>query len=192
MVLALALAVLLFSPACSAQEMQGPGGGSYFYIRGEDQGEIQGIRVFVGHFGLIKGLQLRFGGHWSARYGAPGGRAREVLLREGERVTAVDGSARLCVRHLRWVTSRGREVTFGRAAGTRFRARAPAPGQQLLTANGQHWFLCLSGIGFKWGFAPPKPSTPRPSAGPNGVSSAAPEPQQDSSVWMARWLSWQG
>ncbi|XP_005391465.1 PREDICTED: prostatic spermine-binding protein-like [Chinchilla lanigera] len=159
MLLFLTLVLLLFSPACSAQELQSPGFGSYFYIKGEELGEIQGIRVFVGILGLIKGIQLRFGEHWSPRYGAPGGRAREFLLEEGERITAVDGSARLCIWHLRWTTSRGRQASFGRAAGTRFSSQAPSPGQQLLTANGQHWFFCLSGIGFKWGFAPQKLST---------------------------------
>nr|XP_017194211.2 uncharacterized protein LOC103345676 [Oryctolagus cuniculus] len=151
---------LLAGSACSAQEMQGPGGGSYFYIQDGGQGEIQGIRVFVGLLGLIKGVQLRFGTHWSARYGAPGGHAREFLLQAGEHVTAVDGSALACIRHLRWTTSRGREATFGRPAGRRFSSRAPAPGQQLLTTNGQHRLLCLSGIGFKWGFAPERASTP--------------------------------
>uniref|UniRef100_A0A8C0ZTY8 Jacalin-type lectin domain-containing protein n=1 Tax=Castor canadensis TaxID=51338 RepID=A0A8C0ZTY8_CASCN len=121
-------------------EVNGPGGGSYFYIKGEEQGEIQGIRVFVGVLGLIKGIQLRFGSHWSPRYGAPGGRAEEFLLQEGERVTAVHGSARACVWHLRWITSRGREAAFGHPAGL-----------QLLTVNGQHQLFCLSAIGFKWG-----------------------------------------
>ncbi|XP_004628154.1 prostatic spermine-binding protein-like [Octodon degus] len=153
---------LLFVFACSAQELHGPGFGSYFYIKGEEQGEIQGIRVFVGILGLIKGIQLRFGTRWSQRYGAPGGRAREFLLEEGERITAVDGSAHACIWHLRWTTSRGRQASFGRAIGKRFSARAPSAAQQLLTANGQHWFFCLSGIGFKWGLAPQKLSSQAP------------------------------
>ncbi|XP_021100142.1 zymogen granule protein 16 homolog B [Heterocephalus glaber] len=150
---------LLFSLPCSAQEIQGPGFGSYFYIKGEELGEIQGIRVFVGILGLIKGIQLRFGDHWTPRYGAPGGHAQEFLLQEGEHVTAVDGSSRACIWHLRWTTSRGRQASFGSAAGMRFSAHPPSPGQQLLTVNGQHWFFCLSGIGFKWGFAPQKMSS---------------------------------
>nr|XP_005007677.1 prostatic spermine-binding protein-like [Cavia porcellus] len=158
MLLFLILALFL-SPACSAQEIQGPGFGSYFYIKGEEQGEIQSIRVFVGILGLIKGIQLRFGELWSPRYGAPGGRAQEFLLEEGERITAVDGSAHVCIWHLRWTTSRGRQASFGRAVGRRFNTSAPTPGQQLLTANGQHCFFCLSGIGFKWGFAPQKLSS---------------------------------
>ncbi|XP_042636721.1 zymogen granule protein 16 homolog B [Orycteropus afer afer] len=163
MLLALTLA-LLMSPACLAQEIQGRGGGFYFYVRGEEQGEIQAIRVFVGILGFIKGIQLRFGEHWSARYGAPGGRAQELLLQPGERVTAVSGSAGVCVRHLRWSTSRGRDVSFGSPAGRQFCSQAPAQGQQLLSANGQHGLLCLSGIGFKWGFAPKTPPTQGPTA----------------------------
>uniref|UniRef100_A0A671F4Q5 Jacalin-type lectin domain-containing protein n=1 Tax=Rhinolophus ferrumequinum TaxID=59479 RepID=A0A671F4Q5_RHIFE len=143
---------LTFCPTLSdtylPAEMQGPGGGSYFYVRGEEQGEIQGIRIFVGMMGLIKGIQLKFGEHWSPRYGAPGGRAQEFLLWSGERITAVAGSARACIRHLRWSTSRGRQATFGRPAGARFSAHPPAAGQQLLSANGQHGLFCLSGIGF--------------------------------------------
>ncbi|XP_058537059.1 uncharacterized protein LOC131483279 [Ochotona princeps] len=139
--------------------MQGPGGGSYFYFRGEEQGELRGIRVFVGLLGLIKGVQLQFGGHWSARYGAPGGHAHEFLLQAGERVTAVEGSARACIRYLRWTTSRGRQAAFGSPGGQLFSSQAPIPGQQLLTTNGQHRLLCLSGIGFKWGFVQEAPTS---------------------------------
>ncbi|KAM5199086.1 pancreatic adenocarcinoma up-regulated factor [Hipposideros larvatus] len=145
-------------------EMQGPGGGSYFYVTGEEQGEIQGVRIFMGMMGLIKGIQLRFGEHWSPRYGAPGGRAQEFLLWSGERITAVSGSARACIRHLSWSTSRGRQATFGRPTGRRFSAHPPAAGQQLLSTNGQHGLFCLSGIGFKWGSAPEKPSAQGPAA----------------------------
>lgn len=109
-------------------------------------------------------IQLRFGEHWSPRYGAPGGRAQEFLLWPGERITAVAGSARACIRHLRWSTSRGRQATFGRPTGWRFSAHPPAAGQQLLSANGQHGLFCLSGIGFKWGSAPEKPSAQGPAA----------------------------
>ncbi|XP_032957779.1 prostatic spermine-binding protein-like [Rhinolophus ferrumequinum] len=164
--------LLLSSPVCSAQEMQGPGGGSYFYVRGEEQGEIQGIRIFVGMMGLIKGIQLKFGEHWSPRYGAPGGRAQEFLLWSGERITAVAGSARACIRHLRWSTSRGRQATFGRPAGARFSAHPPAAGQQLLSANGQHGLFCLSGIGFKWGSAPEKPSAQGPAVVTGGPATS--------------------
>jgi hypothetical protein len=30
----------------------------------------------------LPSIQLRFGSHWSPRYGAPGGRAEEFLLQE--------------------------------------------------------------------------------------------------------------
>ncbi|XP_069859450.1 prostatic spermine-binding protein-like [Dipodomys merriami] len=151
---------LLASPACRAQEMQGLGGGTYFYVQGEDQGEIRAIRVFVGILGFIKGIQLRFGSAWSAHYGAPGGRARELTLRPGERVIAADGRALACVWRLRWVTSAGREAAFGRPLGRPFRAQPAARDARLLTVNGQHRLLCLSGIGFKWGSAPEGPATP--------------------------------
>ena len=77
----------------------------------------------------------------------------------GERITAVAGSARACIRPLRWTPSRGREARFGRPAGRRFGAQPPAAGRQLVSANGQRGLLCLSGIGFKWGLAPEQPST---------------------------------
>ncbi|XP_075384190.1 prostatic spermine-binding protein-like [Tenrec ecaudatus] len=172
MLLALALTFLLGSPTCHAQELQGPGGGSYFYIQGEEQGDIQGIRVFVGFLGLIKGIQLRFGTHWSARYGAPGGRAQELLLWPGERVTGVFGSGRFCVRHLSWSTSAGRQMSVGRPAGPPFCARPRAPGQQLLAAYGLHRPLCLTAIGFRWGFA--STPTPIPTAWPTPTGTGQP------------------
>ncbi|XP_010601918.1 uncharacterized protein LOC104847954 [Fukomys damarensis] len=152
-------------PAPLSPELKDHGFGSYFYVKGEELGKIQAIRVFKGISGL-KSVQLRVGDQWSPRYGAPGGRAQEFRLQEGERVTAVNRSGSNCIKHLRRTTSRGRQASFGRPIRVRFEVHPSAPGQQLLTANGQHSSLCLSGIGFKLGFAPQKLSARAPTVTP--------------------------
>nr|XP_038942381.1 zymogen granule protein 16 homolog B isoform X1 [Rattus norvegicus]AAI67085.1 RGD1562673 protein [Rattus norvegicus] len=88
MLLLLTLA-LLAGLTCSAQNVQGKNDAKYFYVKGEDVGDLKGIRIFLSLLNFIKGIQLRFGNDWSDVYGSRSLKYKEFLLEDGEHVTQV-------------------------------------------------------------------------------------------------------
>ncbi|KAB0351955.1 hypothetical protein FD754_016812 [Muntiacus muntjak] len=143
---------LLWSPTCWAQQVYGPGGGTYFSTSRDFQNDITGIRVFIGPLGLIKSIQVRFGSSWSEKYGAPGGTPQEFLLQPGEYITRVDGSYKIFLRHLVIYTSYGHDATFGENGGRSFSAFPDGSEKVLTGVFGQHKPLGISSIGFDWDY----------------------------------------
>ncbi|XP_052053445.1 prostatic spermine-binding protein-like [Apodemus sylvaticus] len=149
MLLLLTLA-LLASPTCRAQNVLGNSVGDYFYVQGENQGELKGMRIFLSLLKFIKGIQLQFGNYWSEVYGSRSPDSIEFLLEDGEHVVKVNGSAMLCLTSLTFTTNKGRVATFGVRRG-RFFDNSGGSGKHLVTVNGTHTpGLCITGMGFKW------------------------------------------
>ncbi|XP_028616838.1 prostatic spermine-binding protein-like, partial [Grammomys surdaster] len=150
MMLLLTLA-LLAGPTCRAQNVLGNKDGDYFYVRGEDQGELKGVRIFLSLLKFIKGMQLQFGNYWSEVYGSRSPKYREFLLQDGELVIKVDGTAKLCLTSLSFTTNKGHVATFGVRRGNSFNDSGGAD-KYLVTINGVYApGLCIRGMGFKWG-----------------------------------------
>ncbi|GAB1300649.1 Spermine-binding protein-like [Apodemus speciosus] len=149
MLLLLTLA-LLASPTCRAQNVLGRSVGDYFYVQGEDHGELKGMRVFLSLLKFIKGIQLQFGNYWSEVYGSRSPNSVEFLLEDGEHVIKVNGSAMLCLTSLTFTTNKGRVATFGVRRG-RFFDNSGGSDKHLLSVDGTHTpGLCITGMGFKW------------------------------------------
>uniref|UniRef100_A0A8C6GDT1 Spermine binding protein n=1 Tax=Mus spicilegus TaxID=10103 RepID=A0A8C6GDT1_MUSSI len=85
MLLLLTLA-LLASPTCRAQNVLGNAAGKYFYVQGEDQGQLKGMRIFLSVFKFISGFQLQFGNNWTDVYGSRSENFIDFLLEDGEHV----------------------------------------------------------------------------------------------------------
>ncbi|XP_051024067.1 prostatic spermine-binding protein-like [Acomys russatus] len=153
MLLLMTLAVLA-SSTCRAQEIHGNSVGTYFYIRGEDQGELKGIRVYLTLINSIKGVQLLFGNRWSDVYGTRSLKSKEFLLKDGEHVIQVDGSEGLCLTSLNFTTDKGRVASFGIRKGRTFSDTGGSK-KDLVTVYGVHSpGFCIKGMGFKWGPVP--------------------------------------
>ncbi|XP_051024068.1 prostatic spermine-binding protein-like [Acomys russatus] len=153
MLLLMTLAVLAIS-TCRAQDSLDNYPGHYFYVRGDDQGELKGIRVFLGHLDVIEGIQLLFGEQWSHIYGAQTQHAQTFLLNDGEHVIAVEVNESVCVKYLTLVTSNGRKVTLGLKRGNPYKVTG-GPGQHLLTLEGKYFQnFCIFMLRFKWGPGP--------------------------------------
>ncbi|XP_052614226.1 prostatic spermine-binding protein-like [Peromyscus californicus insignis] len=155
MLLLLTLAVLA-GATCRAQNILGNKVGSYFYIHGEEQGEIKAIRIFYSLLRRLKGIQLQFQNHWSNVYGGHSTSYEEFHLKDGEHVIKVHGNVGICLNSLTFITNKGTEFTFGKKVGQSIEASG-GPDQHLQTVNGMYSLLCLRGIGFKWTRGPEKP-----------------------------------
>ncbi|EDM03794.1 spermine binding protein, isoform CRA_a [Rattus norvegicus] len=95
-------------------------------------------------------IQLRFGGNWSDVYGSRSLKYKEFLLEDGEHVTQVSGTRKLCLTSLSFTTNKGRVVTFGVRRGLSFNESGGSD-KYLVTVNGLYApGLCLNGMGFKW------------------------------------------
>eukprot|EP00073_Rattus_norvegicus_P050162 XP_017452528.1 PREDICTED: prostatic spermine-binding protein isoform X1 [Rattus norvegicus] len=141
---------LLAGPTCRAQNILGNNVGTYFYVAGEEHGQLRGLRIFLTVIDLIKGIQLRFGGNWSDVYGSRSLKYKEFLLEDGEHVTQVSGTRKLCLTSLSFTTNKGRVVTFGVRRGLSFNESGGSD-KYLVTVNGLYApGLCLNGMGFKW------------------------------------------
>ncbi|XP_032768977.1 prostatic spermine-binding protein [Rattus rattus] len=141
---------LLAGPTCRAQNILGNNVGTYFYVAGEEHGQLRGLRIFLSVIDLIKGIQLRFGGNWSDVYGSRSLKYKEFLLEDGEHVTQVSGTRKLCLTSLSLTTDKGRAVTFGVRRGFSFNESGGSD-KYLVTVNGLYApGLCLNGMGFKW------------------------------------------
>ncbi|EDL22285.1 prostatic spermine-binding protein precursor [Mus musculus] len=150
MLLLLTLAFLA-SPTCRAQNVLGNAAGKYFYVQGEDQGQLKGMRIFLSVFKFIKGFQLQFGSNWTDVYGTRSDNFIDFLLEDGEHVIKVEGSAVICLTSLTFTTNKGRVATFGVRRG-RYFSDTGGSDKHLVTVNGMHApGLCVRGIGFKWG-----------------------------------------
>ncbi|EDL22286.1 mCG12826 [Mus musculus] len=149
MLLLLTLA-LLASPTCRAQNVLENGVGNYFYVQGEDQGQLKGMRIFLSLLKFIKGFQLQFGNNWTDVYGTRSENFIDFLLEDGEHVIKVEGSAVICLTSLTFTTNKGRVATFGVRRG-RYFSDTGGSDKHLVTVNGMHApGLCVTGIGFKW------------------------------------------
>ncbi|XP_038181383.1 prostatic spermine-binding protein-like [Arvicola amphibius] len=153
MLLLLVLA-LLAVPTCRAQSILGRKVGTYFYVHGEDQGEIKVIRVYLTIAKCIKGIQLQFGNHWSDVYGANSVDYKDFQLKDGEHVIKVHGKEANCLCSLTFTTNQGTEFTFGFKRGKPF-DDSGGPDKHLVTVNGMYTpFICIRGMGFKWTHGP--------------------------------------
>ncbi|XP_035303981.1 prostatic spermine-binding protein isoform X2 [Cricetulus griseus] len=152
MLLLLTLAFLA-GPTCRAQEIWGNKVGTYFIIRGEEQGEIRGIKIYFTILSHIKGIQLLFGKHWSILYGMATASHKEWLLEDGEHIIKVRGDACLCLNSLTFITNKGNHVLFGKSQGRSFEDSG-GPDKHLVTVNGMLLSGCISGIGFDWRHVP--------------------------------------
>lgn len=131
-------------------DVQGKKDANYFYVKGEDVGDLKGIRIFLSLLNLIKGIQLRFGNDWSDVYGSRSLKYKEFLLKDGEHVTQVSGTRKLCLTSLSFTTDKGRALTFGVRTGRSF-DESGGSDKHLVTVNGTHTpGLCITGMGFKW------------------------------------------
>ncbi|XP_052614223.1 prostatic spermine-binding protein-like [Peromyscus californicus insignis] len=148
MLLLLTLAVLA-GATCRAQDILGNTIGSYFYIHGEEQGEIKAIRIFYTLSRHLKGIQLQFQNNWSDIYGVRSRRFEDFLLNDDEHVIKVLGSVGLCLNSLTFITNKGTEFSFGKKKGRPI-VESGGPDQHLQTVNGMYSQVCLQGIGFKW------------------------------------------
>ncbi|XP_075797966.1 prostatic spermine-binding protein-like [Microtus pennsylvanicus] len=153
MLLLLTLA-LLAGPTCRAQNILDNKISTYFYIRGEDQGEIKGIRVFSSFYGFV-GIQLLFGEQWSPIYGAQSSNQQKYLLSKGECVIAAGTNDSICVRYLHLVTSNGCKATLGTERDYfPFRVTCGS-GKHALTIEGKYLSgTCITALNFKWGHSP--------------------------------------
>ncbi|XP_005350279.1 prostatic spermine-binding protein-like [Microtus ochrogaster] len=153
MLLLLTLA-LLAGPTCRAQNILGRKVGTYFYIRGEDQGEIKVIRVYLTIAKCIMGIQLQFGSHWSDVYGSNSLDYKDFQLKDGEHVIKVHGKEANCLCSLTFTTNQGTEFTFGFNRGKPF-DNSGGPDKHLVTVNGMYTpHICIQGMGFKWTHGP--------------------------------------
>ncbi|XP_036050504.1 prostatic spermine-binding protein-like [Onychomys torridus] len=148
MLLLLTLA-LLAGATCRAQNILGNKVGTYFYIHGEEQGDIKAIRIFYTLALHLKGIQLQFQDQWSDIEGLRSTRYEEFHLNDGEHVIKVLGSVGLCLNSLTFITNKGTEFSFGIKKGRRIVERG-GPDQHLQTVNGVYSPICLQGMGFKW------------------------------------------
>ncbi|XP_059126140.1 prostatic spermine-binding protein-like [Peromyscus eremicus] len=155
MLLLLTLAVLA-GATCRAQNILGNKVGSYFYIHGEEQGEIKAIRIFYSLLRRLKGIQLQFQKRWSGVYGGHSTSYEEFHLKDGEHVIKVHGNVGICLNSLTFITNKGTQFTFGKKVGHPIE-ESGGPDQHLKTVNGMYSLLCLHGIGFKWTRGPEKP-----------------------------------
>ncbi|KAL6091794.1 hypothetical protein STEG23_000203 [Scotinomys teguina] len=155
MLLLLTLA-LLTGATCRAQNILGNKVGTYFYIPGEEKGDIKGIRIFYTLARHIKGIQLQFHNHWSDIYGGHSTRFEEFHLKNGEHVIKVDGYVGLCLNSLTFTTNKGTEASFGSKQGHPIE-ESGGLNQHLHTVNGVYSPICLQGMGFIWSHGPKKP-----------------------------------
>ncbi|XP_059126137.1 prostatic spermine-binding protein-like isoform X1 [Peromyscus eremicus] len=168
MLLLLTLAVLA-GATCRAQNILGNTIGSYFYIHGEEQGEIKAIRIFYTLARRLKGIQLQFQNNWSDIKGVRSSRYEEFLLNDDEYVIKVLGTVGLCLNSLTFITNKGTEFSFGKKKGRPI-VESGGPDQHLQTVNGMHSPVCLQGIGFKWTYnTVMRPGEPVPISNTNKV-----------------------
>ncbi|XP_069342848.1 pancreatic adenocarcinoma up-regulated factor [Eulemur rufifrons] len=151
MLLLLTLA-LLGSRPCWAARHYGLGGGTYFRTSENFDGEITGLRVFIGAVNNIKSIQVKFGDSWDDRHGASGGKGQELLLWPGEYITEIHGSFDLLIHFLSVCTDMRGCISFGKSVGKQFSAFPSQQGQVLTGIFGQYGLLGLKGIGFTWDF----------------------------------------
>ncbi|XP_012502968.1 PREDICTED: zymogen granule protein 16 homolog B [Propithecus coquereli] len=159
MLLLLTLA-LLGSRPCWAAQQYGLGGGLSFSTSGSHNGEITGLRVFIGGVNNIRGIQVKFGDSWDDRRGASGGMSQELLLWSGEHITEIHGSFDLLLHYLAVCTDLRGCVSFGKNIGKQFSAFPSQQGQVLTGIFGQYGLLGLKGIGFTWDFPAEGDTTP--------------------------------
>ncbi|XP_039770213.1 zymogen granule membrane protein 16-like [Ornithorhynchus anatinus] len=126
-------------------------GGISFSFSGDHlQGTITGLRVREQPGGVIRGIQLQFGGTWSKYYGAEIEVIHEFLLLPGETITQVSGKYLVYIQQLIFITSKGRQFHVGQPAGTSFNALTHRPSASLRYISGQHNGAGLTNIGFHW------------------------------------------
>ncbi|XP_055460358.1 prostatic spermine-binding protein-like [Psammomys obesus] len=166
---------LLASSTCGAQNNK------YFYIRGEDQGELRGVRVFLGHMSAINGIQLLIGEEWSLVYGSPTRKEQTFLLKNGEHVIAAETNNGLCIRYLGLWTNYRRRATLGMRKG--FFLRDPGhPGKHLLTMDGKYLpGYCITELGFKWGHGPEDLTSETPEQPSPDISKEEDKDEKDAS-----------
>ncbi|XP_042139349.2 prostatic spermine-binding protein-like [Peromyscus maniculatus bairdii] len=155
MLLLLTLA-LLAGATCRAQNILGNKAGKYFYIHGEEKGEIKAIRIFYTVARELKGIQLKFQNHWSDVYGGHSTSYEDFLLKDGEHIIKVHGNVGMCLSSLTFTTNKGTQFSFGIKKGRPIE-ESGGPDQRLQTVSGMHSVVCLSGIGLKWTNNPEKP-----------------------------------
>ncbi|XP_055264842.1 zymogen granule protein 16 homolog B-like [Moschus berezovskii] len=143
---------LLWSPTCWAQQVYGPGGGTYFSTSRDFQNNITGIRVFIGPLGLIKSVQVRYGSSWSEKYGAPGGTLQEIILQQEEHIIGIYGSYRSFLRYLVIYTDRGYSYPFGKDVGNTFIVFPDESDKVLTRVYGHYRPLGITSIGFEWDY----------------------------------------
>nr|XP_012599253.1 zymogen granule protein 16 homolog B-like [Microcebus murinus] len=143
---------LLGSRPCWAAQQYGHGGGTSFSTSGSQNGEITGLRVFIGVLHNIRGIQVKFGDIWDDRRGASGGTSQELLLWPGEHITEIHGAFNLLIHYLAVCTDMRGCISFGKNAGKQFSAFPSQEGQVLTGIFGQYGLFGLKGIGFNWDF----------------------------------------
>ncbi|KAB0381870.1 hypothetical protein FD755_003787 [Muntiacus reevesi] len=143
---------LLWSPTCWAQQVYGPGGGTYFSTSRDFQNDITGIRVFIGPLGLIKSILVRYGSSWSEKYGAPGGTPQEIILQSEEHITRIYISYKNFLRYLVICRDQGRQFLFGKEDGNTFIEFADDSDKVLTRVYGHYRLLGITSIAFEWGY----------------------------------------
>ncbi|CAH6786697.1 zymogen granule protein 16 homolog B [Phodopus roborovskii] len=174
MLLLLTLAFLA-GPTCRAQEIWGNNAGTYFSIRGEEQGEIKAIKIYLTILKHIMGIQLQFGKHWSSVYGSPTANHKELRLEDGEHIIKVRGKVGLCLNSLTFITNKGNQVLFGDNNGRSFEDSG-GPDKHLVTINGMlSKGLCIVGIGFDWRHASENGVSTKPQTEPVTIPNTSKE-----------------
>ncbi|KAM3596446.1 uncharacterized protein V6R79_014607 [Siganus canaliculatus] len=135
-----------FSPAV------GSGSGNPYSITGE--GRITAVRFWESFNSIIYGVQLRYGGVWSAVAGHIVGQAKELELFEGETIIQVSGKYSHFIHSIMFVTSQGRSLSAGQPHGHSFNMYPSNSQAELvfisgrthgaLTAFGAHWAVINS------------------------------------------------
>uniref|UniRef100_F7C9J6 Jacalin-type lectin domain-containing protein n=1 Tax=Ornithorhynchus anatinus TaxID=9258 RepID=F7C9J6_ORNAN len=129
----------------------GTTGGTAFSFSGDHlQGPITGLRVREQPGGMIRGIQLQFGGAWSKYFGSETEVVHEFLLLPEETITQVSGKFHTYIQQLIFITSQGRQFHVGQPAGTSFNALPHRPTASLRFISGQHNNAGLTNIGFHW------------------------------------------
>ncbi|XP_038613459.1 zymogen granule membrane protein 16-like [Tachyglossus aculeatus] len=130
----------------------GTTGGTPFSFSGDHlQGRITGLRVWEQPGGIIRGIQLQYGGStWSRYYGPGTDVIHEFLLLPGENITQVSGKYQSYIQQLIFITNKGHQFHVGQPAGTSFNALPHRPTATLRYISGQYNSVGLTNVGFHW------------------------------------------
>ncbi|XP_062395782.1 zymogen granule membrane protein 16-like [Sardina pilchardus] len=151
----MALCVLVVTSLTQAQpysfsSIMASNSGTQFATEG--YGHIRAIRVWD-LYGYIAGLQLRYAITWGPVYGRRIGQGTDLELAEGEGIVQLSGKyiTRNYIRHLMFVTSRGRSMVAGHPFGSSFNFYPSSSSSELLILSGTVNRYGITSIGAHWG-----------------------------------------